>query len=262
MVGDLFDWHVRRGWLTWQGWLLLWAWVRFIWRVRASICAVGVWKETEEKREERHFLRSITLIMLRRFLSHSNLRSLHTALSPSRPRFAAPLLTRHVTAQSGIRSLHLFPDCIARFYFSSIQFDFSCSYSNQALLPSERGSKMSCQLLPATSVRRFRPVSRYLRFFPCNQHINQIHLYNVSEKRRWTDCAYLKRFLCWISCFFFSIVVCSYFFSADFLTLQRHIIFCLFCFFFVQGRDILEINHPEGPFGTKVSVITFLNVCL
>ncbi|WVZ00194.1 hypothetical protein V8G54_026263 [Vigna mungo] len=43
--------------------------------------------------------------MLRRFLSHSNLKSLHTALSPSRPRFAAPLLTRHVTAQSGASSV-------------------------------------------------------------------------------------------------------------------------------------------------------------
>lgn len=146
-----------------------WAWLRFILRVWASICAFGVAKETEEKREERHFLRSITLIMFRRFLSPSNLKSLHTALSPSRPRFAAPLLTRHVTAQSGIRSIRLFSDCIARFYFSSIHFDFNCSYSNQELLPSERGSKMSCQLLPATSVRRFRPASRYLRFFPCNQ---------------------------------------------------------------------------------------------
>ncbi|XP_027344337.1 cytochrome c oxidase subunit 5b-2, mitochondrial-like [Abrus precatorius] len=39
--------------------------------------------------------------MLRRLFSPSHLRSLPTALSPSLPRFAAPLLTRHVTAQSG-----------------------------------------------------------------------------------------------------------------------------------------------------------------
>ncbi|XP_068479434.1 uncharacterized protein [Phaseolus vulgaris] len=30
---------------------------------------------------------------------------------------------------------------------------------NQALLPSKRGSKMSCELLTTTSERRFRPIS-------------------------------------------------------------------------------------------------------
>ncbi|TKY48106.1 Cytochrome c oxidase subunit 5b-2 [Spatholobus suberectus] len=42
--------------------------------------------------------------MWRRVLSSSHLlkiKSLHTALSSSHPRFAAPLVTRHVTAQSG-----------------------------------------------------------------------------------------------------------------------------------------------------------------
>ncbi|XP_068488801.1 uncharacterized protein [Phaseolus vulgaris] len=32
---------------------------------------------------------------------------------------------------------------------------------NQALLPSKRGSKMSCELLTTTSERRFRPISRF-----------------------------------------------------------------------------------------------------
>uniref|UniRef100_I1MCI7 Uncharacterized protein n=1 Tax=Glycine max TaxID=3847 RepID=I1MCI7_SOYBN len=43
--------------------------------------------------------------MWRRLFSSSNLKSLHTALSPSRPRLAAPLLTRHVTAHSGASSV-------------------------------------------------------------------------------------------------------------------------------------------------------------
>ncbi|KAL9323156.1 hypothetical protein ACSQ67_011209 [Phaseolus vulgaris] len=43
--------------------------------------------------------------MFRRFLSSSNLKSLHTALSSPRLRFAAPPLTRHLTAQSGASSV-------------------------------------------------------------------------------------------------------------------------------------------------------------
>lgn len=101
--------------------------VRFILIVRylCSGCC-----ETEEKEKDEtcnhRFLRSLTLIMLRRFLSPSNLKSLHTAFSYSRPRFAAPLLTRHVTAQSGLHSLSLYSrlHCALLFFFNSISFGF------------------------------------------------------------------------------------------------------------------------------------------
>ncbi|RDX96951.1 Cytochrome c oxidase subunit 5b-2, mitochondrial, partial [Mucuna pruriens] len=55
---------------------------------------VSISRKEEKEKEE------IGVTMWRKLFS-SSIKSLHTALSPSRPRFAAPFLTRHVTAQSG-----------------------------------------------------------------------------------------------------------------------------------------------------------------
>ena len=73
----------------------------------------SVGKETKEKEKDvfysHHFLISITLIMLR-ILPTSNHCSIRYSLSP------------------------FISDSIPRFYFSSIQFHFSSSYSNQVFL--------------------------------------------------------------------------------------------------------------------------------
>nr|KYP59588.1 hypothetical protein KK1_015024 [Cajanus cajan] len=115
--------------------------------------------------------------MLRRLFSspHLKIKTLRTALSPSNPRFAAPLLTRHVTAQPGTFSLSPLRSTL----LISIQFNFAFSscYPNQ---------------LDASFKKRVEDI---------------VPIATGHEREE---------------------------IQAD-----------------LEGRDILEINHPEGPFGTK-----------
>jgi len=176
--------------------------VRFTLKVWRSISAVAVVNENDVFYSH-HFLRSITLIMFRRFLSSSNLKSLHTALSSPRLRFAAPPLTRHLTAQSGIRSLPLFSrfNCTLLFFFNSISFRLFLFQSGASSV-----RKRVEDVVPIATGHEREEIQADLEvfwIFPLQSTISIESVHITCQKKIWIDCACLKRFLYWISWFFF-----------------------------------------------------------
>ena len=113
--------------------------------------------------------------MWRRLFSSSNLKALHTTLSPSRPRLAAQtLLARHFTAQSGFPSLH-FPYILNCSFLNSISFLLSQSGASslkkrvEDVVPIATGHERE-EIQADLEVSFFLPFQLYNIIYPIHFH--------------------------------------------------------------------------------------------